>query len=162
MARSAYVGLAFFVVALAGCAANPEGIDPTDTATGELARVPAFLGSAPGSTAKLFGRDAQRFAPSEELARIASSMEDGEQNTTFAAGGFRLPPNELDDFRSIFNAFFVQKNMAYDMMFRVDGSTAGGKSGLGFQEKWHPEFETMRCHPEEPSKGLATFKRGTA
>src|SRR5262245_50575249 len=105
MARSAYAGLACFVVALGGCAANAEGIDPTDSAAGELARVPAFLGSAPSSPAKLFGRDAQRFAASEELARIVSSMEDGEQNATFAAGGFRLPPNLLDDFRSSFNAF---------------------------------------------------------
>jgi hypothetical protein len=150
----------FFVVLtlLAGCAASTEPVDLTDVATGELNQVPAFVGTAPGSSTKIFHRAATRFAPSDALATIVHGMDDGDQNTSFIAGAFRMSPGDLTDFRSSSNAFFVQKNMAYDMMFRADGSTAGGKEGLGFQEKWTPEVETMRCRVAEPSKGLTTFK----
>jgi hypothetical protein len=157
---SGFIGLLF----VAGCAASPaaagdgEG-EPSAEALSSSAS-PDFDGAAPAKAVTLGGHAEKLGTASKGIDDAVDAMTKlgSNQNVVFLAGVYSLDAAALAAFDG---TAATQQELAYDLMFRVDGSTAGGKSGFGYQEKLQ-ETETLECGVIQANHALATFKSARA
>jgi hypothetical protein len=152
----------FALVSLAACSGSQDGAAGQGVGEEQLTKAPPFLGAGSTRTVKIDGADSRQLATSSGLDGLVDEMSRANhiQNISFAAGAFKLDAAHVGEWSSKLNCRFTQNKMAYDLLFRADGSTPGGTKGLGFQDEWHPEFETMRCQEmKDKTRALSRFKR---
>lgn len=155
------VSLLFF--SLAGCAepSSSTSADEPESDEAAVTRAPAFKGSGAGKSVQLGGHAAKLIPVSTQVAALVKEMTEANdiQNNQFLAAVYTATPAELAPFFDSTKSYEAQKNMAFDMMYRADGSSPGGSTGFGWAEKWQPEYESMGCRPTTAEKADAQFKR---
>ena len=156
--------LALTLVAGCGSPTTKDGsVDPAGEESA-LTAAPDFRAPGVGAALKIDGRDA-KFAPvNAAVTKLAKDMTDANniQNNSFYAAVYVSAPGNLGDFDSTLNSYAVRNNMAFDIMFRSDGSKPGDAGGFGWQQKWNPENETMGCLATDRAKADSRFKRFSA
>jgi hypothetical protein len=136
----------------------------TSSGSDALTENPAFAGSAAPVSVKIDGHDATLKAPSSHVVALVKEMTHANprQNNSFYAGVYTLAPAELSDFDSPINDFAARKYIAYDLMFRIDGSTPGSDKGFGWNSKWDSGDEKMGCNEVPDGKALSRFEHFSA
>jgi hypothetical protein len=157
------VGLVALSTSVAACAAS----EPAGNTTGEeqaLTALPSgsipFDGPTPSSEVRLGGHAERQGPASVRIDGVLDAMTklSANQNVLFLAGMYRVDAEVLATFARTGAA---QQAIAYDVMFRVDGSKAGTKTGLGFQSKLEPS-ETLGCESIDTRSALAVYTQTRA
>jgi hypothetical protein len=147
------------LVALAACTnASSSGSSDEPPQEADITTAPPFSAGGAGSAVKVKDLDATLVPPSPALAKILADMSKigGEQNVSFYAGTYKLAASDLAQWDEPLNDHWAQNNMAFDLMFRIDGSKAGDKTGFGWAAKWSPDSERVSCQIVKDQKKAFT------
>ncbi len=146
-----------------GCASPSTGTSPTEPASGEddVTKAPAFKGTGTSKEVTIAGKPATLLPISKEIKALVEEMTKANdiQNNQFMAAVYALSAVDAAAFSSPAGAYVAQKNMAYDFMYRADGSKPGSNEGFGWADKWNAEYEDMGCRATTRDKADARFKR---
>jgi hypothetical protein len=155
-------------LAAAGCASSNDTTEDAPAATADEAlTATSFLGTGAGRKMTIDGNEARQLPVDPQLHALVASMNDTSQNTWFHASAYTMDPGALGTgWEQTLNCHATRNFMAYDMMWRSDGSTpsvneAGGSGDQKWAERWNPEYETMSCHEIQASKALSRFRRSS-
>ncbi len=148
-------GLAWLAV---GCATPSTDRIAEDVAK---ARTASFKGTGPEKDVTLGGHAAKLVPASDEVTALVEEMTAANhiQNDQFLAAVYTSSTEAFAQFSSPADGYRVQKNMGFDMMYRADGSTPGGREGFGWAETWRPEYEDMTCYRFARQNADARFKQ---
>jgi hypothetical protein len=151
--RCAFLAL----LTLTGCASSPN----EDTAQDDVVRGVPFKGSGPEKAVTIGEHEAQLVPTSGEVSRLVGEMTSANdiQNNQFLAAVYRWNAAAVADFTSAREAYGAQKRMAFDLMYRADGSSPGGEEGFGWADHFRPDYEDMACRRIALDRADATFKR---
>jgi hypothetical protein len=126
---------------------------------------PPFASGTPSRDLSVDERQATQFAASDGLAKVLDPMNKsgGEQNASFFASAYTFK-NAMSqgEFDEPLNCHATRNNIAYDLMFRADGSTPsdpngrGGSGFLSFQNGFRIELESLGCTRLAPKSGPIT------
>ena len=138
-------------------AAPPMGCHYTHVGPGacdDRLECPTFEGSFSSQPVKLGTVSTTLLGASTNVSSLTKEMTDANdiQNDTFQAGSYASSP-------ALLAAFKADKTMAYDIMFRLDGSAPGANSGFGWAAKYEAKYESLSCKSVPLSKAEATFSK---
>jgi hypothetical protein len=150
------------LLSAAGCAVSPaesaasDGAEASLTSSGSL----GFDGASPSANVTLGGHVEKQGPASAGINAALEAMTKlgANQNVLFQAGVYALDGAALT---ALAGATAGPREIAYDVMFRVDGSRPGSKQGLGFQEKLE-STETLACAVVNANKALSIYKETQA
>jgi hypothetical protein len=143
---------AAFLVACAGAdETSAQGTDALD--------VPSFLGKGAATNVELGGHAAKQLATSKDVAAATSAMKDSADNVEVHAAAYQMSPIDAAELKDPLNCFAPRGYIAYDVMFRADGSRPNQSAGFGWATGWQPQFETNHCAAVDPSKAVKRFRR---
>jgi hypothetical protein len=89
---------------------------------------------------------------SANVTSLTKEMTDANpiQNDVFQAGSYASSPE-------LVTAFHADNTIAYDMMFRLDGSAPGARKGFGWAEHYEARYESLSCSAVPLAQAEATF-----
>jgi hypothetical protein len=153
----------FSVLFAAGCTASsaaPDASQGAEAALTSSSGTIGFDGSTPAAEVTLGGRAAERGPASSGIERALREITSigANQNVLFEAGVYQIDAAGLAAFAA---TGATQQDIAYDIMFRVDGSKAGGHDGFGFQVKLE-STESLDCGAIHSDAALSTFEDARA
>jgi hypothetical protein len=150
------------MIAIAGCASQGTSEDGAQGQVGALVSGPTFVGTGAPKAMKVKDYAAKEVVASDEMAALLAEMTKigADQNASYTAATYTLAQaSDIKNWDDKFNCNWYRNSMAYDLMWRSDGSDPGASSGFGYAAKWEPDFEQISCQVvKSRAKALSRFQ----